>query len=201
MPEKNGRYERPTIDEYGMRNAISAAERSSCLIRKVGAVVMLDKEIIGTGYNGAFRGFESCFKRGVCRKESYGLSDEEKNSGKCPAVHSEENAVQHALKNLGRFLHGATLYSLMYPCDFCAKTIANSGLSRVVYLLPYDEPNSQTEMFFRERNPPVEIVRLDSPELMEEYKTMLKRSGINPPKDLRNLLGFDWHFDYTLTIT
>lgn len=176
--------DRPSWDEYFMGAAIYAATRSSCLIRQVGAVVVSGKEIVGTGYNGAFSGFPSCYENGVCRKISMGIADGQKNSGACPAVHAEINATQNALKRTGKSLGGCTLFSVLYPCDMCAKEVAGAGIDRVVYLLDYHEPKSQTESFFsgREKNPVV-LEKLNIPKLVIFYRSL----GLNPGLS-------DWNF-------
>ena len=165
---------RPSWDEHFMGAAIMAAERASCLRHQFGAVVVMDKKIVGTGYNGAFRGFDSCYENGICRKHSYNIPDERKNSGICPAVHAEVNAVMQALANTQTQLGGATLYSLGFPCDLCSKEINNTGITRVVYMLEYNEPHSQTDIFSKERKPPIVLERLTTSYLEAKLDLMRK---------------------------
>jgi len=149
---------RPTWDEYFMAIAILVSSRSSCRNVRAGSVIVLDKRIIGTGYNGAPPGVkENCLDYG-CRKEISGLSYRESlNTGKCIGVHAEMNA----LANLSREIHkGATLYTTIFPCPACAKNLLAYNIKRIVYKKEYDKSESELSLrLFEEAG--VEIEKLD----------------------------------------
>ncbi len=127
---------RPSLDEYFMNIAEVVATRATCLRNCVGAVIVRDKRIISTGYNGAPRNLEHCLDIGCIRDQ------ENIESGTmhevCRAVHAEQNAIIQAA------LHGvSTKDSVMYvthqPCIICAKMIINAGIRRVVYGKEYPD--------------------------------------------------------------
>jgi len=122
--------ERPSWDEYFMEVAELAARRSTCLRRNVGAVVVLDKRIIATGYNGAPRGIMHCEERGGCLREKMGIPSGERHE-LCMALHAEQNAIIQAA-SMGQSIEGATIYVTHQPCVICAKMIINAGIRRIV---------------------------------------------------------------------
>ena len=122
---------RPTWDEYFMDFAVLTARRSTCLRRQVGAVIVQDKHIIATGYNGAPRGIAHCGEReGGCMREELGVPSGEKHE-LCRALHAEQNAIIQAA-TLGQSVEGATIYITHQPCAICAKMIINAGIERIV---------------------------------------------------------------------
>lgn len=121
---------RPGWDEYFMGIAKVAALRSNCIKRKVAAVIIKDKRIISTGYNGTPRGIKNCNEGGCPRCNAFGNSGE--NLGECLCSHAEENSiVQAAYHGVG--ISGATLYTTFSPCLMCTKMIINSGIKEVVF--------------------------------------------------------------------
>lgn len=122
--------ERPSWDEYFMEVAELAAKRSTCLRRNVGAVVVLDKRIIATGYNGAPRGIMHCEERGGCLREKMGIPSGERHE-LCMALHAEQNAIIQAA-SMGQSIEGSTIYVTHQPCVICAKMIINAGIRRIV---------------------------------------------------------------------
>ncbi len=153
--------ERPSWDEYFMGIAILTASRSSCRHVEAGSVIVRDKQIVGTGYNGAPPGLENCLKAG-CRKERKGLEyGESLNTGSCVGVHSEMNALGH-LKAIGS--KGIEIYTTIFPCHDCAKNLLPYGLQKLVFKSLYDPEESKSTLeLFSEAE--VEIYRLDlSPE-------------------------------------
>ena len=147
---------RPSWDEYFMNMAVLTAQRSTCLRRQVGAVIVKDKHIIATGYNGAPRGLEHCGDReGGCLRQQLGIPSGEKHE-LCRALHAEQNAIIQAAK-LGISIEGATMYCTHQPCVICAKMIVNSGISRVVYGEGY--PDEFSLEIFKEAG--VELVKFD----------------------------------------
>lgn len=105
--------ERPSWDEYFMEMAVLTAKRSTCLRRKVGAVIVKDKHIIATGYNGAPRGIMHCAERGGCVREKLGVPSGERHE-LCMALHAEQNAIIQAA-TLGQSIDGSN-----YLCDASA---------------------------------------------------------------------------------
>ena len=126
--------ERPGWDEYFMRIAQNVAMRSNCMKRKVAAVVVKDRRIISTGYNGTPRGVANCNEGGCPRCNS--LADSGTRLDECLCSHAEENSIVQAAYH-GISLKDATLYSTCSPCLICTKMIINAGIDRVVYNLNY----------------------------------------------------------------
>lgn len=127
---------RPTWDEYFMRIAELIKTRSTCLRRQVGAVIVKDKRILATGYNGAPSGLKHCIEIGCLREKMKIPSGERQEL--CRASHAEQNAIAHAAKH-GITIDGATLYCWNYPCSACAKMIINAGIKEIVYRNDYPD--------------------------------------------------------------
>ena len=124
------RKPRPSWDRYFMDIAHVAASRSNCTRRQVAAVVVRDKQIVSTGYNGTPRGVRNCSDGGCPRCNSDIPSGE--GLGQCLCSHAEENAIVQAAYH-GIMLKGSTLYTTYSPCLLCAKMIINAGIVEVVY--------------------------------------------------------------------
>ncbi|MCD4844609.1 MAG: cytidine/deoxycytidylate deaminase family protein [Methanosarcinales archaeon] len=134
---------RPTLDEYFMEIAKVVAKRSTCLRNNVGAVIVRDKRILSTGYNGAPRDMEHCLEIG-CIRDQQNIASGTRHE-LCRAVHAEQNAIiQSALHGVS--VEGATLYCTHQPCILCAKMIINSKIKRVVYSNNY--PDDEAINFF-----------------------------------------------------
>ncbi|MDD5698375.1 MAG: dCMP deaminase family protein [Victivallaceae bacterium] len=127
-------FERPDWDHYFMKIAQVVAIRGNCSRRRVAAVIVKDRRIISTGYNGTPRGIRNCFEGGCPRCSSETPSGED--LGYCLCSHAEENAIVQAAYH-GIAVKGATLYTTFSPCLLCAKMIINSGISEVVYHQEY----------------------------------------------------------------
>jgi len=125
---------RPSWDEYFMAIADVAATRSNCCRRQVAAVIVMDRQIISTGYNGTPRGIKNCCDGGCPRCNSDAPSGT--NLGECLCSHAEENAIVQAACH-GIAVKGGVLYTTFSPCLLCAKMIINSGISEVVYRSRY----------------------------------------------------------------
>ena len=121
---------RPSWDEYFMQMAQLTAQRSTCLRRKVGAVIVKDKHIIATGYNGAPRGLKNCVELGGCLREKLKIPSGQRHE-LCRALHAEQNAIIQAA-TLGQSIEDGTIYITHQPCAICAKMIINAGLKRIV---------------------------------------------------------------------
>ena len=105
--------------------------------RKVGAVIVKDKRVMTTGYNGAPAGVNTCVERGECLRKKLGIPSGTRHE-MCYAVHAEQNAIIQAAK-LGVNIDGSTLYCTHQPCILCAKMIVNAGIVRVVYHSGYPD--------------------------------------------------------------
>jgi len=120
-------------DERFMDMAKLVSTWSSCIRpnRQIGAIIVKDKRILSTGYNGAPAGVKSCAERGECLREKMGIK-----SGTCQeicyAVHAEQNAIAQAAK-MGHALEGATMYITHSPCSICARLIINCGIKRIIF--------------------------------------------------------------------
>ncbi len=131
--------DRPSIDEYFLEIATVVAKRSTCLRNKVGAVIVRDKRILSTGYNGAPRNLEHCLEIG-CIREQNNIASGTRHE-KCRAVHAEQNAIIQAALH-GASTDGATLYCTHQPCILCTKMIINSNIKKVVYINTYPDTDS-----------------------------------------------------------
>ncbi|WP_037373328.1 deoxycytidylate deaminase [Anaerovorax odorimutans] len=122
--------DRPSWDEYFMEVAEVTAKRSTCMRRKVGAVLVKDKHILATGYNGAPMGIKHCEDRGGCLREKLNVPSGQRHE-LCMALHAEQNAIIQAAV-LGQSIFGGTIYVTNQPCAICAKMIINAGIKRIV---------------------------------------------------------------------
>ena len=114
--------------------------------RKIGAVIVRDKRVMTTGYNGAPAGMKTCKERGECLRRKLGIESGTR-AEVCYAAHAEQNAILQAAR-LGISIDGATLYCTHQPCSVCAKMIVNAGIRRVVYEQGY--PDAFSLEIFRE---------------------------------------------------
>ena len=122
--------ERPSRDEYFMKMAQLAATRSTCLRRKVGAVIVKDSHVLSTGYNGSPRGVSHCEEKG-CLRVLMNVPSGTRHE-LCRGVHAEQNAVTQAAY-FGTSVKDATIYTTTFPCSLCAKILINSGIKEIVY--------------------------------------------------------------------
>lgn len=137
-----------------MEMASLVATWSSCFKenRQVGAVVVRDKRILTTGYNGASSGIVSCKDKGECLRVKLNIESGTRQEI-CYAVHAEQNAIIQAAK-IGVSVEGATIYVTHQPCSICAKMIINSGIKRIVYKEGY--PDDFSMQLFEEANIKIE---------------------------------------------
>ena len=126
-------------DSRFMEMAHVIAGWTSCYVagRSIGCVIVKDKRIMTTGYNGAPAGLRTCKERGECLRRKMGIQSGTR-AEVCYAIHAEQNAIIQAAK-LGSSIEGATLYCTHQPCVICAKMIVNSGITRVVYKHGYPD--------------------------------------------------------------
>lgn len=128
--KKKSRPQRPSWDEYFMDITHLVAKRSTCLRRQVGAVLVKDKKILATGYNGAPSRLKHCFDIG-CLREKLKIPSGERHE-LCRGLHAEQNAIIQAAYH-GVEIRQATLYCTNHPCIICSKMVINSGIERIVY--------------------------------------------------------------------
>ncbi len=128
---------RPSWDSYFMGIARLVAGRSTCLRRSVGAVLVRDKHILATGYNGAPRGLAHCAELGGCYRDQHGIPSGQRHEV-CRGAHAEQNAIAQAAR-FGVETDGATLYITNHPCVICAKILINAGIARIVYAEGYPD--------------------------------------------------------------
>ena len=128
---------RPDWDEYFMSIAELVSTRSTCLRRKVGAVLVLDRRILATGYNGAPSGLVHCTLETCSRGKRQIPSGSQQEL--CRGLHAEQNVIIQAALH-GVSTKGSILYCTHKPCSLCAKMIINAGISRIVYQNPYPDP-------------------------------------------------------------
>ena len=114
--------------------------------RQVGAIIVRDRRIVTTGYNGAPAGVKSCREKGYCMRRQLGIPSGTQLE-RCWAIHAEQNALIQAAK-LGISVEGCTIYVTHRPCSICARLIVNAGIKRVVYKHYY--PDEFTEQIFKE---------------------------------------------------
>lgn len=127
---------RPSWDEYFMEITHLVAKRSTCLRRRVGAVIVKDKNILATGYNGAPSGVSHCLDVG-CLREKLNIPSGERHE-LCRGLHAEQNAIIQAAKH-GTTIDGSTLYCTTLPCIICSKMVINAGIKRIVYEVGYPD--------------------------------------------------------------
>ena len=125
---------RPSWDEYFMKIAKVVSTRSNCVKRKVAAVIVKDKRIISTGYNGTPRGTKNCSEGGCPRCNNF--TEGGKDLSECYCSHGEENAIVQASYH-GISIKDSTIYTTFSPCLLCTKMILNAGIREVVYNADY----------------------------------------------------------------
>ena len=131
---------RPSWDQYFMTLANEVATRTTCMRRAVGAIIVKDRRILATGYNGVPTGLRHCSETG-CLRQELGVPSGQRHEI-CRGLHAEQNAIIQAAK-LGVSIEGATLYCTHQPCVICAKMIVNAGIRRVVYQEGYPDEFSR----------------------------------------------------------
>jgi len=130
------RLARPDVDEYFLKIASVAAERSTCRRHHIGAVAVKDKHILATGYNGAPSGLKDCLELGCLRDEQNIPSGTRHEI--CRGIHAEQNVIIQAALH-GVSLDGSTIYCTHTPCILCAKMLANAKIKRFVSFGKYDD--------------------------------------------------------------
>ncbi len=127
---------RPGWDEYFIGIARLVSRRSTCLRRAVGTILVKDRRILTTGYNGAPSGLKHCYDLGCLREELNVPSGE--RAELCRGLHAEQNAIIQAAYH-GVPIRGSILYSTTLPCSICVKMLINAGIEKVIYLEGYPD--------------------------------------------------------------
>lgn len=136
---------RPGWDEYFLDIAGIVSRRSTCRRRSVGAVLVKEKRILATGYNGAPTGLRHCLELG-CLREQYNVPSGERHE-LCRGLHAEQNAIIQAALH-GVSVRGATLYCTNHPCVICAKMIINAGAVKIIFRDGYSDKLSEDMLKF-----------------------------------------------------
>lgn len=152
MDEKFDKWDKRFIDMAQLVSTWSSCFQTN---RQVGAVIVKNKRVMTTGYNGAASGIKICKERGSCLRRELNIPSGTRHEI-CYATHAEQNAIIQAAK-LGVCIDGATLYCTHQPCVICAKMIINSGIKRIVYKDGY--PDEFSMQLLRESG--VEIVKFE----------------------------------------
>jgi dCMP deaminase len=149
------RGSRPSWDEYFLSIAKLVSKRSTCLRRKVGAVLVKDKRILATGYNGAPSNIQHCEKAG-CLREKLAIPSGERHE-LCRGLHGEQNALLQAALH-GVSVKGAKVYATTQPCIICVKMLINAGIKELVIAGPY--PDKMAKTFLKEAGLKVRVLKI-----------------------------------------
>ena len=138
MPARH--IERPSWDDYFIHLAFEVSKRSTCLRRAVGAIIVKERRILATGYNGVPSGLRHCEETG-CLREKLGVPSGQRHEI-CRGLHAEQNAIIQAAR-YGIDIEGSSIYITTQPCSVCAKMLINAGITEIVYAVPYPDALSQ----------------------------------------------------------
>lgn len=150
---EQSKEERPSWDHYFMEITQVVAKRSTCLRRQVGALLVKDKRILSSGYNGAPSNLPHCNETG-CLRQQLNIPSGERHE-LCRGLHAEQNAIVHAAMH-GISIKDSTIYITNQPCVLCAKMIINGGIKKVVFLEGY--PDKLSEEMLKQAS--VDIVKI-----------------------------------------
>jgi dCMP deaminase len=151
---RTAEFARPSWDQYFMEIATIVGTRSTCLRRQVGAVIVKDKRILATGYNGAPAGLKHCAEIG-CLREKLQVPSGQRHE-LCRAIHAEQNAIIQAA-TFGVPMAGAAIYTTHFPCVLCSKMIINAGIKRIIYSHGY--PDDMSRAVLKEARLKVELLK------------------------------------------
>ena len=169
---------RPSWDEYFMVIAKVVSTRSTCNSRHTGSVIVKDKQILATGYNGAMPGCDHCIDKimpdggAYCERRAKNIVDLDKYNF-CVASHAESNAISQAA-NKGISLNGSTIYTTLFPCFNCFKMIAVAGIEKIIYEHEYESKNKERDYFWEQavKNTKIAceklIIKRDSIDIIEQ---------------------------------
>ena len=130
---------------FFLKTAYLLGQESKCVSKQVGAVIVLNKRIVSTGYNGTVPGFKNCCDRFPEYDPAYSREEHHKFSSMYE-VHAEMNAIAFAARNdIG--IEGAEIYTILQPCDDCLKNIIAAGIKKIYYVIPYDKASENNELW------------------------------------------------------
>ena len=164
-------FKRPSWDAYFLALTKLAASRSTCLSRPTGCVIVRDKQVLSTGYNGSMPGVPHCSDEGKCYRRSIGAPDYAKYDF-CRSIHSEANAIALAAR-FGISVEGATAYFTLFPCYVCTKLLVRAGIREIVYEIGYESKHIERDKHWREVVEEANI-RIRQVKLSEEDKKWFK---------------------------
>ena len=145
MDEKNKNGKRPSWDRYFMDIAYEVANRSTCHRAQVGAVIVKDKRILTTGYNGSPSGLPHCTEVGCLMENGHCIR----------TLHAEQNAIIQAALH-GVSTAGSSIYVTHQPCFLCAKMIINAGIKEIIYGQEY--PDERSRRFLKDAGVEIRII-------------------------------------------
>ncbi len=131
---------RPAWEVYFLKMAQLASTRSTCIRRRVGAVLVKEKKILATGYNGVPSGISHCSDVG-CLRDEEGIPSGQRHE-LCRGLHAEQNAILQAAYH-GVSIQGSVLFCTNFPCVICSKMLINAGIRQIYYLEGYPDPLSE----------------------------------------------------------
>ena len=132
---------RPDWEVYFLKMALLASTRSTCIRRHVGAVLVKEKKVLATGYNGVPSGISHCADVGCLRDEEQIPSGQRHEL--CRGLHAEQNAILQAAYH-GVSIQGSVLFCTNFPCVICSKMLINAGIRQIFYLEGYPDPLAET---------------------------------------------------------
>lgn len=149
---------RPSWDEYFMGISKLVATRSTCLRRNIGAVLVKNRQILSTGYNGPPKGVEHCDEKGGCLRKQLNIPSGQRHE-LCRAAHAESNCISQAAAN-GVNTNGATIYCTNFPCVTCSKILINAGIKKIIFKEDYgsEVDDNLSKNLLKEAN--VEVVKV-----------------------------------------
>ena len=150
------------LDLFYLKMAYLVSERSTCIRRHVGCVIVRDSIVLSTGYNGVPRLLEHCSPN-ICIRNKLNIPSGEKHE-LCRGSHSEVNAIAQAAKN-GVNIDNSTIYITTQPCIYCAKALVNAGIKRIVYCEDYGKGLDELT---KEMLKNIEVVKINKEEIYKE---------------------------------
>ena len=145
----NTQNERPSTDLYFMGIALAVRERADCTGNRVGAVIVQDKRIVSTGYNGTPDNMDNCTKGGCHRCAHRDEYPSGTGYDLCICVHAEQNALLAAAR-FGIAVQGGTIYTTMRPCFGCTKELLQAGIKAVYYLHEWQHPDTEKQAMYQQ---------------------------------------------------
>jgi dCMP deaminase len=182
MGEPSPNFKRPERDEYFMQIAYAVRTRANCLGTRVGAVLVLDRRVISTGYNGTPEGMKNCLDGGCERCANRAKFGSGKGYDLCICVHAEQNAILAAAR-FGIEAAGSTLYTTTKPCFGCLKEMLQVKVQRVVYVHDWEHPDPNYRPFHQElmSRIPGGVLQL---EIEDPWRDWAVAGRTSPPGDI-----------------